>query len=594
MNADVIITLAVILLAVILFFTEVIAVELTAMIVMGLLIVSGVITPEEGVSGFSNPATVTVGAMFVLSAGLFRTGALNFVGLMLFRAHGKSDWLFLILLTFMAGAMSAFINDTAVVALLMPVVLKVARQTKISPSKLLMPLSFSALFGGVCTLIGTSTNLLVSSIAATRGQEEFSMFEMAPFGLVVFVSGTIYMIIAAKKWIPDRGQDKDLTEEFGMGEYLTEIVLLEDSVSIGSTIGNAPLVRELDIDIIEIRKKDSNLVLRFPGSDTVLEEGDVLRIRGDAGKIQELQERQGIRLKSDIQLHDKDMQQGKNKLVEAVISPSSDLVGTTIKKIDFRNSYGSTVLAIKQREEILHEKLGHVKLNAGDALLISCSESTLRRLKESQDFVIISDPGLPSFRKNKILIAFIIVFSVVLMAASGILSILPGSILGCIMLIITKCIKIEECYKAVEWKVIFLLAGVLSMGVALERSGAATLISDLMISTVGQLGNRALVSAFFLLTLIFTNFMSNNATAALLAPIAIITAEALGLSARPFLMAVTFAASLSLITPVGYQTNTMIYVPGRYRFTDFTRIGLPLDIIFWILATILIPIMYPF
>lgn len=591
---DIIITLGVILLAVFLFFTELVPVELTAMIVMGLLIVSGVISPEQGIAGFSNPATITVGAMFVLSSALYRTGALNIVGVILFRAHNRNLWLFLFLLTFMAGSMSAFINDTAVVALLMPIVMKISQQTKISPSKLLMPLSFAALFGGVCTLIGTSTNLLVSSIAASRGLEPFGMFEMAPFGLVVFAVGVIYMVIASRKWIPDRGMDKNLSEEFGMGEYLVEIILMKDSISVGKTIAESPLVRELDIDIIEIRRADSGIALRAPGPETLLKEGDVLRIRGLASKIIDLQERQGVQLKSESKLNGTDSDPASTKMVEAVIAPSSILVDNTIKKIDFRNLYGATVLAIKHREEIMNEKLGNVRLSAGDVLLINTTPVSLERLRRSQDFVIVSDPKFPKFRRNKILIAFTIICGVVFGAATGKLPILTGAILGSILLVLTRCIKIEECYKAIEWKVIFLLAGVLSMGIALEQSGAATLISGLMIDSVGQWGNRALVSAFFLLTLVFTNFMSNNATAALLAPIAIMTAQTLNIDPRPFLMSVTFAASLSLITPVGYQTNTMIYAPGRYRFSDFTKVGLPLDIIFWILATLLIPIMFPF
>ncbi len=593
MTVDIAITLAVIVLAVILFFTEIIEVELTAMVIMGLLIISKVITPQEGISGFSNPATVTVGAMFVLSAGLYRTGALNFFGELLLKANAINQWLFLILLTLVAGVMSAFINDTAVVALLIPVVLKVAGQTKTSPSKLLMPLSFCALFGGVCTLIGTSTNILVSSIAEANGEPAFGMFTMAPFGIVVLITGVIYMVIAAMKWIPDRGTDHELSKAFGMGEYLTEIVLQKEAKSLGQRISESTLVKELDVVVLQVTKGKSGVVLTYPFPDSlILEEGDILKIQGYVNKIKELQERVGIKLKSSLAAAD-GSQKG-NQLVEAIISPSSILIDSTLKEIDFRTRFGATVLAIRHREEILNKSIGRVKLKSGDVLLIDASKAVAERLKRSQDFVVVSDPGLPVFRKDKILIALLIVAGVIASAASGLAPILSSAIVGCILLIVTKCIKIEECYRAVEWKVIFLLAGVLSMGVALERSGAAALISQFMVGSVGQFGNRALVSAFFLLTLILTNFMSNNATAALLAPIAIITARSLELNALPFLMTITFAASLSLITPVGYQTNTMIYGPGRYRFSDFTKIGLPLDIIFWILATWLIPVFYPF
>jgi len=478
-----------------------------------------------------------------------------------------------------------------VVALLMPVVIKCAYRTKTSPSKLLMPLSFSALFGGVCTLIGTSTNILVSSIAERHGQAPLTMFEFTPFGLVVLAVGLVYMFLASKYFLPDRGTPKSLEEDFGMGDYIAEIVLLPDSKSVGTTIKSCPLVKEVDIDILEIYRDDNPPV--FPHPEIELKSNDILLIRGNVAKIRELQERQGIVLKPHINLSAGELFNKKGILIEAIVAPNSTLIGKTLKENNFRNRFQATVLAIKHHEHLVKEKLGRITLSAGDALLIESTRPLTQQLKQNGEFVIVSEVGLPEFKKGKILTAGVIISAVVLAAATGLMPIVTSAIAGCILLILTKCLTLDQCYRAIEWRVIFLLAGVLSLGAALESTGGASLIADLLVKYIGSLGPHALISAFFLVTVVFTNFMSNNATAALLTPIAIVAAEAMQLNPKALIMAVAYAASLSFITPVGYQTNTMIYGPGNYKFSDFTKVGLPLNIIFWILASLLLPLFFP-
>jgi di/tricarboxylate transporter len=377
-----------------------------------------------------------------------------------------------------------------------------------------------------------------------------------------------------------------------MGEYLTEIVLLPEAKSVGKPLGNSPLVQEVDIEIIEVYREGRLLVL--PPPETLLQAGDLLRVRCDVEKIRKLQERLGIRLRAEEHWPDEEGEAEETTLVEAVIAPNSTLAGKSLKQLRFRDVFGSVALAIRHRGTLMRGHLENIRLSAGDALLLKVKRDHLDQLKQDRAFVIVSEVGLPEYRKRKMIPALLIIFGVVLAAALNVTPILVSAIAGGVLLILTGCLDPADVYKAVEWKVIFLLAGVLPLGIAMEKTGAALFISKGLLSVVGAWGPIAIVAAFYLVTSLLTEAMSNNATAVLLAPIAITTAESLGVDSRPLLMAVTFAASASFMTPVGYQTNTLIYGPGQYKFADFLRVGSPLNILFWILATLLIPRFWPF
>lgn len=590
MTLEIALVLGIIGIAVFFFVSEKLPVDIVSVMVMILLVCVGVLTPEEGFSGFSNSATLTVGAMFVISASIFKTGILNSAGELLTQIGKKNYTLCLLAIMVFSGVLSAFINDTAVVALLMPIVIQVAKDSKISPTRLLMPLSFGALMGGVCTLIGTSTNILVSGIAERQGVEPFSMFEMAPAGLVFLVVGIIYIVLIGGPMLPNRKANESIAENYGMGIYLTEVVLLPQSVSVGKTIANSQLVKVIDIEIIEVIR---NKTQRLPvGPDLLLLANDVLRVRCDVEKLKTLKEQEGLRIKSDWAY--KQGIHSKTKLYEAIVTPHSDLKGKSLKELNFRALYGASVLAIRHRDEMLYEKLAEVKLSSGDVLLISGNEVPIQALKDSGNILVISEISSQKFNYSKTVPAMLIIAGVILSAAFNIAPIVLSAAIGSLLLILTKCIKIDEAYRAIEWKVIFMLAGVLSMGTALEKTGAASLLSQTMIESIGHWGPHAMLSAFFFITFMITNFMSNNATAALIAPIAIVAANAMDVSPRPFLMAVTYAASFSFMTPIGYQTNTMIYGPGNYRFKDYLKVGTPLNLLFWILASIIIPFFFPF
>ena len=592
MTFEIVLTLGIFAAAVVLFATEKLPVDFIALSIMAALLSTGIVSAQEGIAGFGNTAVVTVAAMFVLSAGLSKTGAANLAGDKLAWLAKRNLSVALLAVMLCIGALSAFVNNTAAVAIFLPIVLGVARDTKTSPSKWLMPLSFASMFGGVCTLIGTSTNILVSSIAELHGQPSFSMFEFSSLGLVMFGTGIAYMMLIGNRLIPERRHVGDLVQTFGMGDYLTEIVLLPEAKSVGQRVIDSPLVRDLDITIVGVRRQSQLLAL--PSPETVLEAGDEILVRCSIDKIRALSKRHGVELKPSVKWRDSDLESRGSTLVEAVIAPNATLAGRSLKDSRFRNVFGAVVLAIRHHGQTLHEKLATTTLQAGDALLIEVGREQVQRLRRFSDFVLVSEVGLPEFRKNLVAPAVLILIGVVVAATLGLFPIVVSAVIGCVLMIATGCISLSEAYESIEWRVIFLLAGVLTLGTAMEKTGAAALLSGWMIGGLGYWGPTMLVSAFYLLTSFLTQTMSNNATAVLLAPIAIATAQSIGVDSRPFLVAVTFAASAAFMTPVAYQTNTLVYGPGQYRFGDFVRVGGPLNLIFWLLASFLIPRFWPF
>jgi di/tricarboxylate transporter len=589
MTIEIGIVLFILLAAIILFVSEKLSVDLVALLALAALLMTGILSAEEGFRGFSDDATITIGAMFIISSGLFKTGVVSYIGRIVVLLFRKNFWMAIIFTMIFVGIISAFINNTPVVAIFLPILLQVSRETDISASKLLMPLSFASIFGGVCTLIGTSTNIVVSSIAAQYGQAPLGMFEFTSLGALFFIAGIIYMIFIGIPLIPNRRGGSDLTDSFGLGDYLTVITIGKDSDAAGKKIEESSFNI---IDIIEIIRQDKKVFL--PSSNFVLKEGDTLRIKASVEKIRELKEKKGITIQTGVDWSDADLAGEDKILVEAIISPNAVLVGKTLKQINFGTRFKATALAIRHRGRVMYENVSNTKLLAGDALLIELDKQNLDRLKENEMFLIISESQTPTFIKSKIFFAVAITAGVVIVTALGIVPIVVSSVIGSLLLILTKCINLEQAYKSIDWSIIMLLAGSLSLGLALEKTGAADLISGNIIDLVGDFGPIAVLAAFYLITLVLTEAMSNNATAALVTPIAIVTANSLGVDPRPFLITIAFAASLAFMTPIGYQTHLLIYNPGRYRYVDFLKVGTPLNILFWIMAVIFIPIFFPF
>ncbi len=591
MTFEIILTLGIILTAIVLFVRETFTIDTVSILVMVVFMVSGILTPSEGFSGFNNPATLTVGAMFVLSAAIFKSGALNSVTTILKKAAGVNYFLMLLLMMGIAGSLSAFINDTAVVALFMPVVIKLGKDTGINPSRLLMPLSFGALLGGVCTLVGTSTNILVSGIAEEYGEEPFGMFELTGAGIWFFGAGLLYMVVVGSRLLPDRKLSKDLGDSYEMKDYITEIKILPNSPSAGKRISESKLIKDIDLEILSIIRGGKGFE---PNAYTILELGDFLRVRCDVEKLSKLEQVVGIELQPSKAVITEDEAKQEIKLIEVLVNPNAIYIGKSLSDMKFRMLFnGASVLAMRSRSGVLHEKFKDIKLKAGDILLVRANTEQSNLINRNKNLLIISEVEDVKPRYRQMIPTLLIMVGVIAVAALNILPIVLTAAIGGLLLIAFKFLTPEEAYQAIDWKVIFMLAGVLSMGTALQKTGAAELLASFMIDTLGQFGPRAMVSGFFFLSFMATNVMSNNASAALLAPVALVTAEVMGISSRPFLMAVTFAASLSFMTPMGYQTNAMIYGPGNYRFSDYLKVGTPLNIILWILASIIIPLYFP-
>lgn len=596
MLSPAILTLLIALAAVILFVTEWLSVDLIAMLLVVALVVSGVISPEEGLAGFSNGATLTVAFMFVLSAALLKTGALQQVAGMMagrFRRQPKKAMLLLILAVALC---SAFINNTPVVAVFIPVVNRIAATAKVKASKLLIPLSFASIFGGMCTLIGTSTNILVSGIAVDHGAAGFSMFTLAPIGLILLTVGSLYLTYFGAKLLPSREGEDNLAEKFALHDYLAEIVILDHPDLAGKRIMDSPLVRELDMDIIEVRRKDEAFVL--PPGDFRLVVGDTLKVRCDRKKILNLKD--WVRLidnSGSVRVMGTGLERDNSSLVEMVVTPNSEFVGKNLREVDFRRSYRAVPLAIRQREETLHEQLYRLPLTPGDVILAEVKShylEELQRIEQQQDspFILLSSDSITDFNRGRFFFVSLLIAVVIGLATAGLLPISIAALLGVCVLVLASVVTMAEAYESIDWKIVFLLAGALSLGRAMSNSGLDQDIATLLTGSIYNWGPYALIASLYLATNLLTEVMSNNATAALLTPVALASAVQLGISPMPLLVTVAIAASASFMTPVGYQTNAMVYSAGRYKFRDFTRIGAPLSLIFWILTTLVVPLLF--
>lgn len=560
------------------------------------LIITGVVSPEEGVAGFSNQATLTVAFMFVLSAAMLKTGALqklSFRLALIFEQHFTKGLLMMMLLI---ALISAFINNTPVVAVFIPVVLQIAHKSGVSPSKLLIPLSFASIFGGSCTLIGTSTNVLVSGMAAEAGIGPFDMFQLSPLGISLLIVGVAYVILWGIKVLPDRHKNGDLIKRFDLQNYITDLQLTEQSGWNNSRIMDVQLFRELQIDVLHVFRNGQ--LFTQPAGDFVLKKDDQLRVRSTLDAIKEIKNRARI-VHTGITVANHEMRQQNTTLVELIVAPESDWQGKTLKELDFRRKFRSMPLAIRHRQEIQHENLYSSSLKAGDVILAEIKTHYIPELKAVEQkprtpFILLSEEPLYQFHRRHFRITLSVLAGVVLLSALHILPIMVATLSATILLVLMGLLSMKEVYESINWRIIFLLAGALSLSKALANTGLDALFAEQIISKLGVYGPAVMVSGLYLLTSILTELMSNNAAAALITPIAIGVAQQTGVSPVPFLMAITVAASASFMTPIGYQTNAMVYATGHYRFKDFLKIGAPLNLLFWLLSSLLIPLLYQF
>jgi di/tricarboxylate transporter len=596
-TVEMLVVFALILLALVLFATERFPVDVTAILVMVLLMVLEPwtqISPQEGISGFSNPATITVLAMLILSTGINRTGLVQLIGRKMAAFAGTDRRKQLAATVGVTGPVSGFVNNTPVVAILVPVIADLAHEGNTSPSKLLMPLSFASMLGGTLTLIGTSTNILASDIVAQLGAESpdlelhaFGMFEFTQLGVVVFAVGALYLVTVGVRLLPERiPADEDLVEEYALQEYLADVVVPANSPLIGQTVEEALGEDDLDIDVLQLIRYGEQF--DEPLARKEIHENDTLRLRTNRETLEGIMNAEGLALsggpRSEDDLHPEE--EAEPVLVEVVIPSGSFLVGETLASSSFRQRYDANVLAFRTRGDVVRDRFEDIRIRVGDTLLVQAPPDSLARLVENEDFIVAHEFDEASYRSEKIPFAVAIIAGVVLLPALNVLPIVVSALAGVVAMVFTGVLEPTELYSSVEWNVIFLLAGVIPLGIALQQTGAAALLGDAVASTATVLPPIGVLWVFSMATGLLTSVISNNASVVLMIPVAANAAQSIGANAFAFVLAVTFAASTAFMTPVGYQTNLFVYGPGGYTFSDFIRVGAPLQFLLSIVTVL--------
>jgi di/tricarboxylate transporter len=571
---------------------EKLSLDLVALTAFSALLVAGILTPAEAFRVFSNDAVITVACMFILSAALERTGVIESIGRRLNRIAGKKDWSLLLVTLPAVALISAFINNTPVVVVFMPILISLAASRGIKPSKLLLPLSFASIMGGTCTLIGTSTNILVSSTAHQLGQPPLGMFELTKLGLLMTVVGLVYLLTIGRKLLPGRETLASLLQSTDSKQYLTEVVVVAGSPLIGKPLAQTPLANQPKVRVLEVIRGGEPMAT--PLNQITLERGDRLRLATALTSVVEINNLAGVEIESKARLGVEMTGRQKAVVAECVVGPHSNLLGHSIRQMNFRRRYGVLVLAVHRKGVNLRENFAEVKLQYGDTLLVEGPEATVNELRGNRDFLLLLDVPHAPKRRRKQWMALTIVASVVVLAAFNLMPIGALALLGAVGVVLLGCLDAQEAYDAVEWKIIFLIFGMLALGMALEKTHGAEFISHGLIGGCGSWGAPVVLSVIILLASVLTNFLSNNAVAVLITPIAVQAALDLGVSPRPFIIGVVIGASACFATPIGYQTNTLVYGAGGYLFRDFIKVGLPLNILIWLLASLLIPLMWPF
>ena len=589
-TTDMLVVFAVVLGTLLLFVTEWLPIDVTAILVMVVLVVLEPwtrVSTTEGISGFSNPATIAVLAMLILSTGVSRTGLVQILGRKMAAFAGESRNKQLAATIGVSGPVSGFINNTPVVAILVPVVSDLAHKGRTSPSKLLIPLSFASMLGGMLTLIGTSTNLLASETAGRLAETQnvaslhrFSMFEFTHLGLIVLLVGSAYLLTVGHRLLPERvPANDDVLTEYEMQDYLTEVVVRSTSPLVGMTVEEAIDEDRFDADILQIVRGEERFI--EPIGQKVIRTGDVLTIRTDRDTLGQIAAVDDLSLSGtpESQSELEPTTQEEQALVEVVIQSGSTLAGETLTTTSFRERYNANVLAFRTRGETLRDRLDDVEMRVGDTLLVQAPQDSIDRLSVNPDFIVAHEPEEPDYRTEKIPHAVAAIVGVILAATVTPLPIVITALGGVVAMVGTGVLRPGELYESVDWNVIFLLAGVIPLGIALEQTGAAELLGSLVAATGTILPAVGVLWVFYVFTGLITGVISNNASVVLMIPVAVEAAIDIGANPFAFVLAVTFAASTAFMTPVGYQTNLFVYGPGGYTFGDYARIGVPLQLL---------------
>jgi di/tricarboxylate transporter len=583
---------------VVFFVMEILPIEVTAMGAIGILLLFDVLTWQETISGFSNPAVITIGAIFIMSRALVKTGFLEVFADFLAKKGGNRKWLTIFIFLLTVSIISGFINNTAAVAIFIPLGIDLCQRFRISPTKVLLPLSYAAIFGGTLTLIGTSTNLVVSSIMEEMNMAPFSMFEFTKLGLIFLVLGTLYNMIISKWFMPSRSIISSLTRKYHMGSFLTEFKVGEDSPLIGNAYKDLDISQKYNLQVYKIIRESKNI--RFNLQNIIIREGDIFLVHINVKDMLKFKDNMKVLLLTDVKMNVAELTGKNHVIVEGIVSQQSALIGKTLQEFDFRNRYGSFVLAVKRQRELLRDKIAHIRLKFSDTLLIMVPKERLEILRTSNNLIVLEELDIHLRYERYWWFSILVIPAVMSLAAFGVIPIVKAAILGAILLLVMRTLSIQDAYESISWSVIFLIASLVPMGIAIQKTNLDEVTGDLIIGIGTLIGGGEgldpviILAVLYGVTFILSAFISNVAVAVMLTPIGIMLATILNVDPRPFLVAICFGASCSFMTPMGYQTNMMVFAPGQYRLKDFFQMGIPLTLVFWITAVYWIPRFWAF
>ncbi len=570
--------------------------DVGALALFVIIALTGLVSVKDTFAVFSNPAPLTVAAMFVLSAALVKCGALDYLSWGFEKAAVLPYQIVLFLLVAIVAFVSAWINNTPVVVVFVPVILNLARKMGLPASKFLIPLSYASVLGGICTLIGTSTNLLVNGILVERGEPEMGMFELTSIGVPVTIVGALYLAVVGKKLLPAREMLTSILSEEERREYFTEAFVPADSPLIGKSLKTAGLVSTRGFRVIEVVR--DGIAITVDPAVTALRGGDRLVIACRPSGVARARSMPGFDFTAEAGLEQIAAHEGV--VFEGAVAPNSEIIGQSISELNFRQRFRVIVLAIHRNGVNVRDKLETIPLQMGDLLLMMGTPQAMNGLRQGDDIILLDRPPLPSLSLHgRIPLVLATIAAVIVGETLGYVPIELGAIAGAVFLCLSGCIKPKEAYESIEWNLLFVIFGMLALGIAMQQTGAASWLAKNVVAGAdhivsGDAKPLVMLACLYLVTMVLTEVLSNNAVAALMVPIALGIANEAGLSARPFLIAVTIAASAAFATPIGYQTNTYVYGIGGYKFSDFVKIGIPLNILCFVVAMIVIPKTWPF
>jgi di/tricarboxylate transporter len=593
MTSEIALTLAIIVGALIVFGTEKLRVDVVALLVLITVGLTGLVGPKEVFAGFSNSAVITVWAVYIVSGGLFKTGVADILGKFILKLSGNSEVRLITVIMLTCGLMSAFMNNVGATAMLLPAVISVAKQTKIPVSKLLIPLSFSSLLGGGLTLIGTPANILATNIVSSKGLPTFGFFDFTLIGLVVFTTGILYMVLVGRHLLPVRQSPGEAQVKGALRKYISEVRVLPNGKIAGCTLLESKLGADYDLTAIAIVRGNTTIVKLK--RDTLIQPGDILLVEGASENIDRVKKELGLEEASEKKRHaelDK-LSEAEIGIVEATLAPRSSMVNKSLRSLNFRERYGFSVLAIRRQGQIITKRLRGVQLQFGDDLILQGPRRRTPGLEEKNDLLVLEPLKTSENRRRKMPIAvglMLLVIGLVLFAG---VDISLAMVMGAVGMVITRCLSMDEAYASIDWRTVFLVAGMLPLGAAMESTGAAQYIADLMLNTIGGFGPLAALAGIYLLAALITQPMSNAAAMVLVIPIALDTAMSLGANHLTFALAVIIGGVTSFLTPVGHKANVLVFGPGGYKFFDYARVGGLLTVSIFVATMIFLPIIFP-